>query len=242
MMVKKVKPFFQSKTKNPTFRYSLSMKKKLAIPLLIATLVALAPTLEALGQSSKEPIFIDSTKKKGLTKQVIYELPYLPGKHVSIVQGYNGWFSHQNSNALDFLMRKGQVICAARRGIVQSTRSDSKRGGASYKFINDGNYVIIKHEDSTSAAYWHMEYNSVMVKSGDTVEAGQPIGKVGTTGFSSGPHLHFEVYYFDDTGNEHSVKTVFRTTRGIKKPRTWRFYKRPNDKSTITEIKSTVFK
>jgi murein DD-endopeptidase MepM/ murein hydrolase activator NlpD len=160
-------------------------------------------------------------------KTIVYELPYLPGKNVSIVQGYNGWFSHKKTNALDFNMRRGQVICAARGGVVQSTRSDSKIGGPSYKYISDGNYVIIKHNDSTSAAYWHMEYNSVMVNSGDTVVAGQPIGKVGTTGFSSGPHLHFEVYYFDKYGKEHTVKTVFRTTRGIKKPRGWHFYKKP---------------
>jgi murein DD-endopeptidase MepM/ murein hydrolase activator NlpD len=186
---------------------------------------------------------IDSSRlKKDDIKTVIYELPYLPGKNVSIVQGYNGWWSHQKSNSLDFLMRRGQVICAARSGIVQSTRSDSKIGGPSYKFIGDGNYVIIKHDDSTSAAYWHMEYNTVMVKHGDTVVAGQPIGKVGTTGFSSGPHLHFEVYYFDKNGKEHTVKTVFRTTRGTKKPRTWRFYKKPGEQKVVVEEKSETKK
>lgn len=203
------------------------MKRKFALELVFAALAAMVPSVAAIGQKSTEPIFVDSTKKHGVVKQVIYELPYLPGKHVSIVQGYNGWWSHQHSNSLDFLMRKGQVICAARRGVVIGTRSDSQKGGPSYKFIGDGNYVIIKHEDSTSAAYWHMLYNSVIVKPGDTVEAGQPIGRVGSTGFSSGPHLHFEVYYFDNHGKEHTVRTVFRTTHGIKKPRTWHFYKKP---------------
>lgn len=188
-----------------------------------------ATAVSAFSQTGKSTVSLDSVKKDDI-KTIVYELPYLPGKNVSIVQGYNGWWSHQKSNALDFLMRRGQVICAARGGIVQSTRSDSKIGGASWKYISDGNYVIIKHDDSTSAAYWHMEYNTVMVKPGDTVVAGQPIGKVGTTGFSSGPHLHFEVYYFDRNGKEHTVKTVFRTSRGIKKPRTWHFYKRPKAK------------
>jgi len=189
-----------------------------------------ASTLNARSQTGEANVNPDSLmKKKEEVTTVIYELPFVEGKKVSIVQGYNGWFSHSKSNALDFLMRKGQVICAARGGIVQSTRSDSKRGGPSYKYISDGNYVIIKHSDSTSAAYWHMDYNSILVQAGDTVVAGQPIGRVGMTGFTSGPHLHFEVYYFDKFGKEHTVKTVFRTSRGLKKPRAWHFYKRPKN-------------
>lgn len=169
---------------------------------------------------------LDSSRNDD-TKSIVYELPYLPGKKVTIVQGYNGWFSHKGENSLDFWMRKGETICAARGGTVIDTRSDSKRGGASYKYISDGNYVIVKHSDSTYAAYWHMLFNSVMVKEGDTVVAGQPIGKVGSTGFSSGPHLHFEVYYYDHKGQYKTMKTVFRTSRGIKKPKGWHFYRRP---------------
>jgi murein DD-endopeptidase MepM/ murein hydrolase activator NlpD len=186
-----------------------------------------ASAITAFSQTGKAEA-LDSVKKDEI-KTVVYELPYLPGKKISIVQGYNGWFSHKGENSLDFLMKRGEVICASRGGVVVNTRSDSKKGGASYKYINDGNYVIIRHDDSTSAAYWHMEYNSLMVKSGDTVVAGQPIGKVGTTGFSSGPHLHFEVYYYDRNGKFRTLKTVFRTSRGIKKPRGWHFYRRPKE-------------
>jgi murein DD-endopeptidase MepM/ murein hydrolase activator NlpD len=184
-----------------------------------------ASAISAYSQTGKTEK-LDTAKKDDI-KTLVYELPYLPGKKISIVQGYNGWFSHKGENSLDFLMKRGEVICAARGGIVSGSRSDSKIGGASYKFINDGNYVIIQHDDSTSAAYWHMEFNSLMVKSGDTVVAGQPIGRVGTTGFSSGPHLHFEVYYYDRSGKFKTLKTVFRTSRGIKKPRGWHFYRRP---------------
>jgi murein DD-endopeptidase MepM/ murein hydrolase activator NlpD len=218
--------FVGIKTKNPNFRFNLIMKSKFKLRGLRMAFALSATVVTAHAQLGKPEIVKDSTFKDEV-KTIVYELPYLPGKKVSIVQGYNGWWSHQKSNALDFLMRKGQIICAARGGVVQSCRSDSKKGGPSYKYISDGNYVIIKHDDSTSAAYWHLEFGGVLVKAGDTVVAGQPIGKVGTTGFSSGPHLHFEVYYFDKNGNEHTVKTVFRTTRGIKKPRTWHFYKRP---------------
>jgi murein DD-endopeptidase MepM/ murein hydrolase activator NlpD len=191
--------------------------------LAIALSTTAISAFSQLGTSSR----VDSNKTKNDAPLVIYQLPYLPGKKVTIAQGYNGIWSHKGENSLDFWMRKGQIICAARSGIVQSTRSDSKKGGASYKFINDGNYIIIKHDDSTSAAYWHLDYNGVLVKPGDTITAGQPIGKVGSTGFSSGPHLHFEIYYFDKFGKYHTLKTVFKTSRGIKKPKAWHFYRRP---------------
>jgi len=54
-----------------------------------------------------------------------------------------------------------------------------------------GNLIIIKHPDGVETRYAHLSATSV--KEGDHVEAGQPIGAVGTTGYSTGPHLHFEV-------------------------------------------------
>lgn len=54
-----------------------------------------------------------------------------------------------------------------------------------------GNYVNISHDYGYSTAYGHM--SSIKVKDGDYVEKGQVIGYVGSTGYSTGPHLHFEV-------------------------------------------------
>ena len=58
-----------------------------------------------------------------------------------------------------------------------------------------GNYVWINHGDGYKSVYMHMQNNSLMVKTGDYVVAGQQIGKMGTTGSSTGNHLHFGVYY-----------------------------------------------
>lgn len=56
-----------------------------------------------------------------------------------------------------------------------------------------GNYVIIQHNDGTYSLYAHMYAGSITVKSGDSVKQGQVIGKVGSSGNSTGAHLHFEI-------------------------------------------------
>lgn len=56
-----------------------------------------------------------------------------------------------------------------------------------------GNYVVIQHNDGTYSLYAHLYAGSITVKSGDTVKQGQVIGKVGSSGNSTGAHLHFEI-------------------------------------------------
>ncbi len=55
-----------------------------------------------------------------------------------------------------------------------------------------GNYVIVQHTDGSKSHYWHMKKGSVLTKSiGSKVLSGEYLGKVGSSGNSSGPHLHF---------------------------------------------------
>lgn len=56
-----------------------------------------------------------------------------------------------------------------------------------------GNYVIIQHVDGNHTLYAHLAQGSITVNVGDSVKQGQVIGKVGNSGNSTGPHLHFEV-------------------------------------------------
>ncbi len=63
---------------------------------------------------------------------------------------------------------------------------------------NDGNYVIIEHIDGSRALYWHFKSGSVTAKAiGESVYKGEYLGIVGSSGHSTGPHLHFEVWDAD---------------------------------------------
>lgn len=56
-----------------------------------------------------------------------------------------------------------------------------------------GNYIIIQHSDGNYTLYAHLHENTIKVKAGDSVEQGQVIAKMGSSGNSTGTHLHFEV-------------------------------------------------
>ncbi|GAB4377801.1 MAG: hypothetical protein Kow0075_06900 [Salibacteraceae bacterium] len=58
-----------------------------------------------------------------------------------------------------------------------------------------GNYIAISHPSGYFTYYGHLALNSIVVSPGDTVVAGQPIAKVGSSGNSTDPHLHFELWY-----------------------------------------------
>lgn len=152
-----------------------------------------------------------------------YSLPYEKGKSFLLVQGYQSKiFSHRGEFALDFKMKTGTRICAARSGVVVAVREDSKKGGIGNKYLSEGNHVIIKHDDGTYANYWHLKYDGALVDVGDTVKQGQVIGLAGKTGFALFPHLHFEVTTHPYPGHD-QLRTKFLTQKGKRflKPLHW---------------------
>ena len=114
----------------------------------------------------------------------LYPLPYA----VPITDAY-GYRIHPLTkkyswhNGVDFGAAAGTAILAAKSGTVTTA---AYSGAWGY-------YVVINHGDGYSTLYAHQPSLSVSV--GDYVTQGQTIGYVGSTGWSTGPHLHFTIYY-----------------------------------------------
>lgn len=92
-------------------------------------------------------------------------------------------------NGVDLAVAQGTAIYASRSGYVST---------ATYNYVY-GYYVTINHMDGYSTLYGHM--TNYIVSEGEYVTQGQVIGYVGSTGYSTGPHLHFTIYYNGSTVN-----------------------------------------
>lgn len=122
----------------------------------------------------------------------VYGLP-VKGSY-KIIQGYFGKFSHVDKKAIDFGLPLGSDVIAAREGLVLEIKSDGKHSCLDPGCEKEGNFVKILHDDGSVASYYHLKHNGCLVKPGQTIAKGQVIAKSGNTGYSSEPHLHFEVY------------------------------------------------
>jgi murein DD-endopeptidase MepM/ murein hydrolase activator NlpD len=149
-----------------------------------------------------------------------YWLPFAHGKARLLSQGYNGAFSHKKQYALDFKLRAGTPLYAARGGVVVDTKHDSDSGGKGAEFSDKANYIRIVHTDGSIASYLHLKKDGVLVSIGDSVVAGQPIGFSGSTGWSTAPHLHFEVRQPVYMGRK-SIPTYFINKRWKNKRLRW---------------------
>ena len=119
---------------------------------------------------------------------------YMPCRYSKFTSAY-GWRIHpvygtrKFHSGVDLAAPSGTPIYATRSGTVTATAYNS----------SSGYYVTINHGDGFSSSYLHM--TNYIVSVGQRVTAGQVIGYVGSTGVSTGPHLHFTIYYNGSTVN-----------------------------------------
>ena len=89
---------------------------------------------------------------------------------------------------------QGVDVLAAADGTVILSQDGNFDRWTSFQFpIPEGNRVFIDHGGGWVTQYYHLQRGSVTVSNGDPVTAGQVIGRIGSSGNSAGPHLHFEV-------------------------------------------------
>ena len=116
-----------------------------------------------------------------------------------------GTLTYDNHNGTDFRLtsreaeRAGVDVIAAAEGRIVSVRdgqpdvSVRANGKEAVRGVECGNGVRIAHSGGFETQYCHMARGSVRVQAGQAVKAGQPLGRVGLSGMTEYPHLHFTV-------------------------------------------------
>lgn len=115
--------------------------------------------------------------------------------YIRPIVGYSittGWMGYSGHTGVDFSGAgiSGKPVLAAKAGTVV-TSTALKYANGNYRSY--GEYIVINHHDGTMTLYAHGAPGSRLVSAGQTVSQGQQIMSVGTTGNSTGYHLHFEV-------------------------------------------------
>jgi hypothetical protein len=126
----------------------------------------------------------------------LYRLPYDHADQIKVSQG-NSQGDHQtpwSQWAFDFAKPGAEfTVLASRAGTVIGARGDSSAhcypSGSCW---TDANYVLIDHGDGSAALYLHLKQGSVLAQVGQSIGQGQSLGTADNSGWSSGPHLHFQ--------------------------------------------------
>lgn len=118
---------------------------------------------------------------------------------LKIKDGMCGTKTYDGHRGTDFLIRdframdSGVSVFSIADGVVYETRDGLYDRNKRWENGGLGNYIAIIHKGKYLTYYGHLRKNSIQLKQGDSVTAGQVIGMVGSSGYSSGPHLHLEV-------------------------------------------------
>jgi len=194
---------------------NLSFDSKEVLAVVVAprsekTMVELLPT--GTGAPNYDATWVYIVGKPGAVHRPTqpYRVPYAAGQAFRITQAFPQAMTHvgEARYAVDLALPDQTPVYAARGGRVINVAHEHFRGGAQTAMMDEANLVQILHDDDTVAMYEHLHWDSIRVRAGQVVRAGEYIADSGNTGFSSGPHLHFAVYRNVGLQSE-SVPVVF---------------------------------
>jgi murein DD-endopeptidase MepM/ murein hydrolase activator NlpD len=164
----------------------------LIIPNGYATFVSLIPNI------TRKNVAVGSAIGAGACGKVLDDGAYGVGMFIwptynTEVTGYD-WSPETNHNGIDIGGKSGDPIYASDNGIVVY---------AGWSSVGYGYLVIIDHGNGFTSLYAHLLEGSIMVECGQSIWQTNQIGSMGSTGNSSGPHLHFEIRYNGHPVNPH---------------------------------------
>jgi hypothetical protein len=150
----------------------------------------------------------NSGSRKGCLHPIVnsdftYLFPISPGSSAQVYEMSAGGSADSASwYVLRLKMKPGDTIFAARKGIVNEMNDQNGANDAGQSSLGTENFIEIAQGDCSFAHYGILKKNSALVKPGQPVKAGQPIGLVGGDAYGRGSDLRFSVYYYqEDNGS-----------------------------------------
>jgi len=168
-------------------------------------------TLSPIEKGKDTKLNYKSTNRKGLLNPVVnpnftYLLPTGPGIETQAYRIPNkpagSTPGGQDSGySVRLRAKQGDTIYAARRGIVSAVDAGNSENDAGATTTTNWNFVEIFHADGSFAEYGILKKDGALVKPGQTVEAGAPIGIVGGDQYGRGSEIRFSVSYYSGAPN-----------------------------------------
>lgn len=126
---------------------------------------------------------------------------------------YPASFGGARHSGMDLAAAQGTPIYASFNGIIAIAQNVTSQGGLGTRPYTGNNVLLIGQVNGTTYAMHmlHMQYNSITVSAGDTVKKGQVIGAIGSTGNSTGPHVHIDLYNLGDMSVQEAYNYVRST-------------------------------